>query len=449
MAVDSTLLMREVSSILESGQGVSHYHVECVIKAGDEWITPTRLDLYSLERDYEHGYGDVLVLEMIMGLGTYAYKLFPKRDQLWVDITSTPLYENSDAQRSDIPRRQRRYRAILMDQENPGLVGRMPQASSEDDLNLTAPKKVEMQLVDEGLYQSRMITVGRLYRKATPMHALKSLFTETTALVDGRNQQQIKGVEIVDGFNQTQRDHVIIPHGTPLFHVPDLLQTDQGGLYAAGIGCYLQNQQWWVFPPYNTQRFTKARRTLTVLNIPPNRYYGAERTYRATDRQVIIVAAGDMSTNDDGRYQQLNDGNAVRFTDARRLLVYGDTDNNKTQLRRQDNVFEFEGPQMDGGLSNARWSKERASANPFPHYTRMAKRNGRYMTVEWLHGDASLLEPGMPVKFLTAAENALQTFYGVLLGVHEQRIPSEQGVNTRRYPASVRLKVFITREEGV
>lgn len=449
MAVDSTLLMEEVNSILQSGQGISHYQLECTVKAGDGWVNPTRLDLYSLERDYEGSYGDVLVLEMIVGLGEYAYRLFPNRDKLWVDVTSTPLYENSDRQRSDIPRRQRRYRAVLMDQDNPGLAGRSPQSSSEEDLNLTAPKTVQLQLVDEGLYQSRMISVGRLYRQTTPMQALKSLLTETTALVDGRNQQQIKGVEIAESFNQTVRDHVIIPHGTPLFHVPDHLQSDQGGLYSAGIGCYLQNQLWWVFPPYNTQRFENARRTLTILNIPPNRYYGAERTYRATERQVVIVAAGDMQTNDEGRHQQLNDGNAVRFTDSRKLLTFGETANNKTQLKRQDNVFEFEGPKLDEGLSHVKWSNKRASANPFPHYSEMARRNGRYIAVEWLHGDASLLEPGMPVKFLSAADNALQTFYGVLLGVHEQRIPAEPGGATRRYPASVTLKVFLTREEGV
>jgi len=449
MAVDSTLLMREVEAITQSGQGVSHYRVECRIKAGDEWITPTRLDLYSLERDYEDSYGDVLVLEFITGLGTYAYRLVPNRDQLRVEVTSTPLHETSGAQRSDLPRRTRSYRGILMDQDNPGLVGRSPQSSSEEDLNLTAPKRVELQLVDEGLYQARMITIGRLYRSLRPMDALKSLFTETTQLVDGNNQQQIQGVEIAEGYNQTQRQHVILPHGTPLFQVPDILQTDQGGLYSAGISCYLQNKIWHVFPPYNTQRFSQAKRTLTILNIPPNRYYGAERTYRKTEKQIVIVTAGEMDTRDTARYEQLNDGNAVRFTDARKLLTFGETQQNKTQLRRQDNVFEFEGPKMDGGMSNARWSKQRATANPFPQYTQMAHRNGRYLMVEWMHGDASLLTPGMPVKFMGAVNDKLSVFYGVLLGVHEQRIPKEGGSVASQYPASIRLKVFLSREPGV
>ncbi len=449
MAIDTTLLLREVDAIIASGQGVSHYRIHTTVKAGDEWVTPTRLDLYSLERDYEGGYGDVLVLELLIGAGTYAYQVFPHRDRLFVDVTSVPLYENTATQRSDMPSRVRRYRAILMDQDNPGLVGRSPQSSSRSDLDLSGPKKVTLQLVDEGLYQSRMVTVGRLYRKTTPMNALRSLLTETTQLVDGKNQQQILGVNTVEGHNQTVRDHVIIPHGTPLFRVPDLLQDQEGGLYATGIGCYLQNQYWHLFPPYNTQRFDQSPYTLTILNVPPNRYYGAERTYRRTERQVVIVAAGDMSSQDEGRYQQLNEGNAVRFTDARKLLVFGESQNNKTQVRRQDNVFEFEGPQMDGGLSNARWATERATSNPFPQYTQMARRNGRYVMVEWMHGDSSLLVPGMPVKFMTAAEDTLKVMYGTLLGVHEQRIPSEPGMGANQYPASLRLKVFLARDGDV
>lgn len=449
MAVDSTLLLREVDAIVNTGQGVSHYRLTTVIKAGTEWVVPTRLDLYSLERDYEGSYGDTLVLEMLLGLGTYAYRIYPNRDSLFVDITATPLYENTATQRSDIPTRVRRYRAILMDQDNPGLVGRSPQASSEQDLNMTGPKKLTLQLVDEGLYQSRMITVGRLYRKSTPMNALRSLLTETTQLVDGKDQQQILGVNAVEGHNTVVRDHVIIPHGTPLFRVPSLLQEQEGGLYATGIGCYLQNRYWHLFPLYNTKRFDQSSYTLTILNVPPNRYYGAERTYRRTDRQVVIVTAGNMSAQDDGRYQQLNEGNAVRFTDARRLLTFGESQNNKTQLHRRENVFEFEGPTMDGGLSNARWGEQRATANPFPHYTQMAQRSGRYMMVEWLHGDSSLLVPGMPVKFMTAADDKLKVFYGVLLGIHEQRVPSEPGVDSKQYPASLRLKVFLTRAGDV
>jgi len=449
MAVDNTLLLREVDAIIASGQGISHYRIGAKIKAGDEWITPTRLDLYSLERDYEGGYGDVLVLELLLGLGTYAYRIFPNRDSLFVDVTSTPLYENTATQRSDMPQRVKRYRAILMDQDNPGLVGRTPQASSEQDLNISGPKKVTLQLVEEGLYQARMITVGRLYRKTTPINALRSLLTETTKLVDNKNQQQILGVNTVGGYNETVRDHVIIPHGTSLFKVPDLIQNEEGGLYATGIGCYLQNQYWHIFPPYNTERFDQAPKTLTILNIPPNRYYGAERTYRRTERQVIIVTAGDMAAQDEARYQQLNEGNAVRFTDARKLLLFGESQNNKTQVRRQENVFEFEGPQMDGGLSNARWSAERATSNPFPHYTHMAKRSGRYVMVEWMHGDSSLLTPGMPVKFMTAANDELKIMFGTLLGVHEQRIPSEPGVGASQYPASLRLKVFLSRDGDV
>lgn len=449
MAVDTTLLLREVQRIIDEGQGVTHYRLGINIKAGPAWGVPTRIDLYSIERDYETRYGDVVVIEVIIGLGTYAYRLMPYRDQLFVDVTSVPVYENGAAIRSDRPSRVKRYRAVLLNKENPGLVGRTPQASSEEDLNQQTPVTVELQLIDEGLYQSRLITVGRLYRQMAPMTVLQSILTETTALVDTKNQPAVTGVSVTPGFNKEVRTQLVIPHGTPLFDVPSLLQKKEGGCYPTGIGCYLQRGQWYVFPPYNTQRFKQPGRTLTVLSVPPNRYYGGERTYRLTDTQVIIVCAGNMETQDDGHADQLNQGNAVRVTNNRNLLVYGEANNNKTQVSRQDNVFEFEGPTLRSGFTNAQWAKEGATSNPLPHYSEMAHRNGRYVMVEWLHGDSSLLTPGMPVKFMTATQDKLNVVYGTLLGVHEQRIPAQSGMVATHFPASIRLKLFLSREEGV
>jgi len=449
MAVDSTLLLEEVQQVVNSGEGLSHYRLECRLRAGGEWFSPVRLDLYSLERDYENSFGDVVVLRVIVGLGEYSYKLLPNRDDLWVDVTSTPLYENSGTERDNTTIRVRRYRAILMDQENPGLTGSGPQASSSDDMDLSAPKTVELQLIDDGLYQTRMVSVGKLYRNAVPMDVLRSLFTETTRLLDTNGEQQIFGVTVTPDYATTPRENLVIPHGTPLTAVPSYLQEQEGGIYGAGLSCYLQRGQWYVFPPYDTQRVSKSRHTLTILNIPANRYLGAERTYRIRGKEVVIISAGGKQSNDPGLYSQLNEGNATRFTDARRLMTFGDTNNNQTQIKRQDNVFEAQGTGLKSGLTHARWADERASGNPLHHYSRMAQRQGRYMSIRWDHGDGSLLVPGMPVKYMTTADEKLVVVHGVLLGLHEQRQPNEGGVGQQQYPAKIILKVFLSRQEAV
>lgn len=445
MAVDSTLLMREVDAIVEQGEGLGNYKLQARILAGTEWIDPQRVEFFSLTRDYESGYGDIIILEVMVGRGTYAYRLIPHRDRLFVDITTTPLYLNSDASRSDTPTRTRRYRAVLMDQDNPALVGRSPIASSEDDLNTSGPRVVQFQLVEEGIYQTRMMSVGRIYRDDCPMNALRALLTETGRFRDGNNRRVIQGVDVAEGYNTAPRRHIVIPDGTPLMSVPTLLQEEEGGLYSTGVGCYLQGDHWYVYPLYDLTRFRKTPRTLTVLNVPANRFMGAEKTFRQTANQLVVVAAGDMTQQDPGLYNQLNQGNAVRFTNADRLLEFVQTGGNKAVAQRDLNVLEFEGMEMKAGLTHARWSAQRAVSNQFKYLSELSKRNGRVVQVQWLHGDAQLLYPGMPVKFLTNADGTLKTLYGTLLGVDEQRVPRESGVAAQQYPASVTLIMFLER----
>lgn len=446
MAVDSTLLMREVDNIVNQGQGLTHYKLTCRIQAGTVWLDPVRLTAFSLERDYENNSGDGVILDVLVGKGDYAYTIVPKRDALSIVITATPLYENSDAQRTDNPTRTRRYRALLIDKENPALTGREPHSSSAEDLNLAAPKAVQFQLMDEGFYQSRMISVGRLYRKETPAVALRALLTETTGLISGDNRQQIFGVDLAPGYNPTVRDHVIVPHGTPLLKVPRMMQDQEGGVYATGLGCYLQSGYWYMFPLFNLKRFETTPRVLTIINVPSNRYMGAERTYRKSRHQIVVVAAGGASNSDSGLTNQLNKGNALRFTDARQLLTWVDHGSNKAVSNRGRNLFELEGAALESGFSNARWTDERATSNPFKHYTSLAARRGQYVLVEWQYGDSELLYPGMPVKYMTNVNNKVTTLYGLLMGVHEHRAPQEAGVTHTRFPASLTLKLFIERE---
>lgn len=444
MAVDTTLLLNEVDAIVSSGTGVRHITATCRLKTPVEWLEPVNIELLSLERDYEDGFGDVFVVNLVFGMGQYAYKLLPYRDNLFVDLTITPQYHESDSA-PNTKSVVKRYRAIVMDQDNPGLVGRSPQSSSESDMDLSGLKTVQMQLIEEGLYQIRMATVGRVYRQVTPMTALKSLLTETTRLVDSNNQQQIFGVDTVPGYNEQVRRQIVIPHGTLLTETPDLFQQKEGGIYGAGLSCYLQDGYWRVFPSYDTERWKKTPKALTIISVPPNRFYGAEKTFRYTSNQVILITAGSRQVEDVGLYEQLNEGNALRFMDANRLLTAAETTDNRTLLKRKENLYEFEAARLESGVNNARWTAERATSNPFKHYSEVAQRNGRYMAVQWLYGDSTLLYPGMPVKYMAATNNQLGVYHGVLLGVHDQRARLRAGVGNSAFGSTLMLKVFLSR----
>jgi hypothetical protein len=156
--------MREVAAVVNEGEGIRQHHIRVRIKTPEMWLDPVRTLLVSLERDYEDGYGDVMVIETTLGYGDYAYLLYPHCDELFVDLTVQPQYIGANSEGKDTRFKTRRYRAILMEQDNPGMTDRSPQASSREDLNATRTKNIQLQLIDEGLFQIRLASVGRLYR---------------------------------------------------------------------------------------------------------------------------------------------------------------------------------------------------------------------------------------------------------------------------------------------
>lgn len=444
MSVDATHLFKEVDAIRLSGESRSNYGLAAQVLVNKQWLKPQRLDIWHLHRDYVRGFGDTLVVEMMIGIGTYTYQLIPNRDDLMVEISYLPLNENSDVQRGDVRSTTRRYHAIMMNQDNHALVGKHSQATDELTLNQSGFRQVQMQLVDEITYKARMHTVGRNFRKSSPMNALQYLLTETITTFGGSDSKKVQGVNITGGFNTEVRNQVTIRHGMPLMEVCDFLQDKEGGLYPTGAGMYMQDNFWWIYSLYDTALFKKAKRTLTILNVPKDRGYGAERTYRTTENTVTIIAAGDAASLDQSLLAKLNQGNSFRIADARKLLDFGVVKDNKMLIDRATNVFEVVGSAMKNGLNFTPWAEDRATSNPYPHYTEMAKRNGQYIKVEWMHGDSDELEPGMAVKFLTVDNNFLKMYYGVLHEVDEQRAPAEVGAAVARYPAMVTLSLFLT-----
>lgn len=444
MAVDATLLFREVDAIIRNGQSQSNYMIKLKIQANGVWYTPYRLDLWSLDRDYENGFADTLVVSFLMGLGTYTYKLLPFRESIVVDVQYIPLTPPGGNSRSAMETEVKRYRGLIMNQDNQGMVGKHSQATNPEELDKVATSQVEMQLVEEAAYQTKMISFGKNYRSMSPPQALQAALAESKEMVKGTDAQRILGITMAPGFNTEVRNQITIPHGTPVTKIPELIQEKQGGVYPAGLACYLQDQYWHIFPPYDTTRFSKSTKSLTILNIPKNRYYGAEKTYRVINEQVTIVAAGDASALDDTAFSHINKGNAMRFTDARAMFTsFGTTNKNRMLLDRATNVFEVANESLKTGMNNVQWASERATSNPFKHYSAMAKQSGNIVVIEWLHGDSDLLTPGMPVKFMTTTDDLLKTYEGVLLGVHEQRIPGEMGAQPSSYPSSIRLKLFL------
>jgi hypothetical protein len=451
MSIDSTQIMREVDEIKASGDSNSNWRIDLnlMVKEG-QWLTPMRTDFYHLNRDYAgKQFADHRMVEVMYLMGDYQYDIVPNRDNLVMEVKYVPLKINTT---SPDPTRQIetiRYRAVLITQQDMSLSGKSSQLKSREAMNQVGMIPVALQLIEESAYRVNMMSYGTTLRQCTTMMAMQSALAETLQNQKGAEHQRILGINTVDGFNTEIRKQINFPDGIMIKDIPAYLQNDEGGVYATGLGRYLQDQYWYIYPLYDTLRYRKNAKTLKVINVPNDRYQGAERTYKVRENDITVIATGDAKSLDKGLAQSLTQGNGLRFSDVTKFLgEFGVEKDNRTLVDRASNLFEVGTEVLQTGYNNIRWAVDRATSNPFKHYSEMAKRRGQFVKMEWWHGDTDLLYPGMPVKFMSVNGNLVEIYYGVLLGVDEQRKPADNSAKASRYPGIVTLAIFINRKDG-
>mgnify|MGYP001368206312 CR=1 FL=1 len=444
MAVDITNIMLEVQQVATQGPIRNSFRFDVFIKVEDRWIKPLRTDVITHQRDYVKGYSPLIYLDVFLGRGDYAYLIEPNKDKLIVDVIRHPVADIGGGDVDEVVT-VKRYRALLLTKDDPGLGDARPHASNIDDLNQEI-MDVQFQLIEENIYQLMMVTVGRTYRKNIPMDVLRALLTDASTNIDVTDEEAITGVDVVDGYNPKVRDAIIVPHGTPLVDVVTHLQENEGGLYSTGVGCFLQHNKWYVYPLFDLNRIERETRTLTVIRVPPNRFAASERTWRISANQIVVIANNEVKTRDLGIIDQMSSGNAVRVTNADNLLSFTETQNNRSSFNRRENMLEFQTHELQGdGLTNARWGSERATGNPFKVFSRLASQGGQFVEVTWLHANTDYLYPGMPVRFYVASNDQLQEYHGTLLGANDRYVPGKPGPIQDYYVNEARLLLFVNR----
>lgn len=443
MSTDATLINKEMSEVRTTGTG-AHYLIQVQLLVNKQWLKPIKLDTYTVDRDYEGGYADVRVLSFMMLLGVYTFDMLPYRNDIQVDVTYIPLGENGGGQRSDKRSFTRRYRGMLMDPSDASMTTNVSNQGSKTQLDNQPPKQVEIQLMEEYVYDLQMRSVGGKYRNMTAYDVLLAVLNKSTTYMEAKDEKRILGVHPVGIANAERRTQIVIPHGTKIGKVPTILQEDEGGVFSAGLGCYLQDQYWFVFPLYDTAHASKKKRTVTIYCVPSDRFDGSEKTYRETDNRLVILASGDAASLNLTDNTHIQSGNGLRFLDARKILNgFAVNNGNRMLIDKASNLFEMAAKTITEGVNNIQWSAKPVSGNPFVHYSAMARMNGRIQTVQWRHGDGDMIQPGELVDFYAVAEGKINLFKGVVLGTQESRAAAEPGMAVTRHHGIVSIKLFL------
>lgn len=449
MDIQDSALYRVIAGVIADGVKPVHFAWAATVHANGKNIKAMKFIQMDINRDYEANYSDDIQVKLAIPGGDFWADIYPYQDALELTVFKYPLQESGDAGDSSQPVQTERYKAVLDIQGSPLLENTGANEDSRDTLNLKDIQYVTFQLIDRSLYQMRMIQVGNTYRNCTVEQALRAILTSESQKVTVDQQRVNQGVDMIPASNQTVRDHIVIPQGTALTDVPAWIHQKCGGVYSAGMGYYLQNNHWYVYPCYDPTRANKTAPALTIVNMPKNRFNGIERTYSVAGASAVILATGDTSFKDRANSMQLNQGNGVRFADASKLIDQYATMVNGIPVasRGKINTEVVTTPRPDG-LNNARASARPINANPYLEYSELAARQGSQFNLVWENADPAVVTPGMLAVVLYLDGDQLAQTYGVVLKSHTYIRMQGSGMTSARHVSDTAISVFVQRPLG-
>jgi len=400
-----------------------------------------------LGRDYLKTFADDLYISVVFGVGTYSKHIYGNKERLTVFLSREVVGDYLEA--ADEPIVICEYKAVLCESKDVAAAsgsGILDSVEVADAANIAV---VRLQLVDRVTEWVRSVSVGGSFRKRTAAEVLLTLLTSKTQEVP-RELMETQGlVDMVPANNTERRDHIVIPHATPLVEVGDFLQEKCGGIYSTGLGIYLRSGDWYVWPALNTKRFEESPRGLTIVNVPENKMPSIERTWLQKGSQLIVLSTGTTDITDVSDKAKLDQGVGIRFNDAKELLDgFVSTVGNVAKAARGKNVTEVLIDQVADGVAHITRSANKVSSNLFAELSTTAFRKGNNVTATWENSNHTLLYPGMPVRFMYEFENQVRVRYGTLVGDQHFISMEGKGGTSQRFKSNTALFLFLDKEEG-
>lgn len=437
----------EINRIVYSGNrnGGAHYKAIIHVMSNDTNFEPVKLVSLDINRDYEGNISDEISLQVLLTPGVYADKILPFSDNLEVTIVkSTGMYNYNSV--------VRRYRAYLkkpvdVRKRSPMLQG-MP-SSNLDQMDIFT---IEFQLVS--LLVEKLITIQcgtNFTNDVTVGDALSTMLMNEASMIDNiPDEERLQGIDMVPPDNESVYQNLPIPHATKLMNLPYFFQKHSYGVYQQGMGHYIQDAIWYVYPRFRVKREDANVRYLNIFVSPRDKLRYAECTYRTEGEDVFIVATVEGETNNNRAAQVLNDGNGIRMAN---LEASGTSDvvnvkDNMAIISRGNSLSELKLSNAPNGNDYAPLTSNPAAANIFEQVAKVEGRLGKLYAVSWHNANPDIIKPGMTVRLHTLDETATEVVVeGILLKAHHYISMNTEGVNSLSYSVVSGLFVFCKDEE--
>ncbi len=394
-------------------------------------------------RDYRKAAGDEVLLRVALPLGQYLNRVLPYKENLKLTLTRTANdFNGSPTSDSNL---EKTYDAFIQVDDETATLGSQPATHNEENADLVGLKQVTLQLQDQAFGQLRSEMVGGSFRDCRPFDVLMALLNHSRQQQSLDLNERVLGIKAIPPNNQVKRSSLILTHGTPLVSVAEKLQTQHGGIYTAGIGCYLQQGYWYVWPLHDYTRFDQAQKTALFILAPSTQRRGIENTYRLVDQHLSVTITGGVQRLDPSEVLLLNEGNGTRFANVDTLLEgFVEVQGNRAVAKRTNNANEYEAIRRQG-QSMSRVVSNPLHTNAFHEASKLTERNGAYISMNWENSDPDLIEPGLQCEVGFMLEDVPCFVNGVVVHVHGYSALSGTGLHQKIHQLTTQVVVMVDR----
>lgn len=306
---------------------------------------------------------------------------------------------------------------------------------------------VTFELMDEAMWFLRVRQVGGIYHNTDGLTVARSILADT--LPNGvAAEGQIQGLDYDEEVQQGYRD-ILIPDSQDFLSVFDYLQKHYG-IYSKGLGIFLYMQRWTLFQPWDSKKFSGAKKKLVIINLPREMAAQLDRTCQVSGDTVYLICGGDVVAMESKDEDAMNKGTGYRVGSIRvldgRATSFSPGEISTTTSK--DFVSQADPNAYPGGVVNAPVDpKQHFTDTDKPQRSALAARNGTITKTTWNRSTHGILTPGMAVKYMYANDYGVYSRYGTLAGEVFQSAQDGQTMASGRYNTQTQLTLWLTEEK--
>lgn len=441
------LVLKELSLIEQYAQKTPYHSWKATLYVNDQ---PTQLPLVSMvsiRRDYLKDFGDRFRVTVKCDSGIYSNFIYPHRDNLKLTLIRKPVYVKGAGGQVDSVYQYMQYDAVLVGVADDNITGVNPFAGNKEMINTHMMMNVELQITSRVLKRLKGSKVSTNVRASVPIDAIRAILTNYSRDELDLASEVIEGVDVAPGYSTDETEQVLIPQGTSLIDVPQVIHQNGKGIYQTGFSYYLQANHWYIFSPFDVKRFQQGSysKALTIINVPKWQVPAIEKTYRDTGTQLIVIANGETKQLDTTERAFMNMGVGTEYANADKLLDEQDEyKNGKISSTPRNYTSAFTSTVRPDGM-NPLNQDVKITANPSIEYGKLAERRGMYFGVIWDNAKPEAIYPGMPVKYIYISNGMPLALYGIVVGNEIQDTIANSDINNPIFTSTCFIKLFLER----